>query len=587
MKSDLNLLGYAVFSSKPLPEWKNAYYVPMRVPKTTHYSFFILGEPGEDVCFASVLPALKKRNQRTVIWIFTDSVGEEIFKNNPYVDRIFVIPVEEWRKTIWDKAQEAMYSWIQTHRQGVGWVCNLSGSPLCALLARLVGGTKAFGLLMDDDGAPIIQGNRWMQYAIEVLYPEISDGVLCDENIMGKREMLALALGLDPEEKGNGIFIRQYFSDQDALLEVEPFVAFCPSVSQETRKWKMEYWEDLLEFVRKEYGLNVVLVNFSLTREPLAPGLVEKASLVVDTSRIDEAAYVLARSRLLVSVDNGVVQLASSLGIPTLSICGPRNRGPDFEGLHLSVRKDVPCAPCNLRTCSRRYCLDHLTPEVVKGIFRFYWDSVRSGEWRDLEGFKRYCYDMNLVAEVYDEKLPSIMHRYARVTDNYTEEVISKVSRLAYLYVWNYSNKVFVGEDLDVDFSRYVDWALEKNVEWNVFESAIKSQIRGLKEWEQRLSLLIVRLSELFPSFPFSIFRRSLVDPENLWDSLLNFDSGLPIILKKLLYEEWDAEMGYKERIKEWLRVKRRLLDLIKEYRSFLEQFLFSRTSPKSAGLRS
>ncbi len=578
LKSDLNLLGYTVFSAKPLPEWKNAYYLPMPVPRTTHYSFFIAGEPGEDICFAPVLSLIKERNPRAVIWVFTDRIGIQVFKGNPNVDRIITIPLEKWKKDIWDKAQEDMANWIANCRQGVGWVCNLSGKPVCALLARLVGGNRAFGLLMDEEGAPVIVGNRWMQYAIEVIYPNISDGLLCNENIMEKREMLSLALGLLCDKENKGVFIKQSSDVELYPFVKESFVAVCPSSEIETRRWPMEYWREFIEFIRRVYHINIVIINYS--SEVIETNwLKQEGVFIVNTQDINRIAFLLARSKAFVSVHNGLIYLSGSLGIPTMVICGPRNKGPGFEGIHLSVRKDVPCAPCTLLSCSRKYCLQHLTPDQVFDVFRFHWDAISNGDFNDERVSKRDFLSRGLCVEVFDRRLPSGMYRYLPLTDNYTDEVIARVSRMAYLYAWNRSNSMLLKENIQIDFSRYIDWALERDVEWPQFESDIKSQIRGLKEWEQRLSLLIMRLSEMLPSFPMSLFKRTPIDPENLWDSLENFDNTMPVILKRLSYEEWDEDMSYSERVKYWVKVRRQLLILMREYRSFLEEFVFSRNN--------
>ncbi len=577
LKSDLNLLGYALFPSKALPEWKSAFYLPMSSPRGSHFSFFMAGNLAEDICFAPVLALLKERNPEMVIWIFTDHVGEQIFRDNPNVDRVILIPLERWRKTIWDKAQEEMANWIITYRQGLGWVCNLSGHPACALLARLMGGKRAFGLLMDEDGRPVIVGNRWMQYAMEVLYPEISDGVLWRENIMGKKEMISLALGLHPAGtvSNNSMYIRQS-SELDLFPFVrDPFVAISPVGNTEVNTWPIEYWKRLIKLIRQVYLINIVVIDTS-PQEDLMDWQ-EEGVFIVKTQDIARIAFLLARAKMFVSAYNGLIHLSGSLSIPTMVICGPRSKAPSFAGLHLSVRKDVPCAPCTLSTCSRRYCLTHLTPEQAFDVFRFHWDVIKKGDFSPELLRERNFGRRGLIVEFFSDRLPDIMYPYLPLTDDYTDEIISRISRIAYLHTWNISNVILVKENIPVDFSRYIDWILEQDVEWSQFESAVRSQIRTLKEWEQRLSLLVVRLNEIYPPFPFSLFKSNPIDPENLWDSLVSFDNSMPSVLKKLSCEEWEEGMSYSERIRYWLKVKKILLSLMHEYREFMEQFVFSR----------
>ncbi len=583
MQSDLNLLGYAVFSSRPLPEWKGVEYVPQKTPRLSHITFILTGEPGETICFVPVLSAIKENNPKAVIWVYTDSMGKQIFESNPYVDKLEVIPFDRWKSLLWEEAQKEMKLWISAHRHSVRWVCNLSGEPAAAILARLLGRDKAFGLLMDEDGRPVVVGNRWMQYAIEVIYPSLSDELLCEKNVMNKKHMFSLALSCGLSSENTNVFSPDPDIRSPLVSAGEVFIVVCPYTRYETRRWPDSYWRRFCEMIHREYNINVLLLN--PYKEDLSEIIRDLDFVkVLEGLDIGEIAYYISRSRSFVSGHNGFIYIAGALGVPTFVICGQRSKGPGFRGIHLSLRKEIPCAPCSLNLCPRRYCLTSLRPEDVMPVFQLHWQLVGKGLEdpssssivRELRGFV----DQGLILELYDSSLPDIMYKYTRLSMDYTDDIIEKISNIAFLYVWNMSNRLLLKEENNLDFSQYIDWALSKDVDWNRFNSAIKHQIKSIKDLEQKLGLLVLRLRDTFPRFGiFAFTNKMAVDPENLWDSLLSFEETVPKIIRKLIWDSVVRDPYPKalDNIREWVKEKKRLLNLLKYYREFLERFLFTR----------
>lgn len=70
-------------------------------------------------------------------------------------------------------------------------------------------------------------------------------------------------------------------------------------------------------------------------------------------------AGVLARARVVVGGDTGIIHLAALLGVPTVSYYGPSlgarsgPRGP----LHRQVQAEVDCSPCFARSCEDLRCM--------------------------------------------------------------------------------------------------------------------------------------------------------------------------------------------------------------------------------------
>jgi heptosyltransferase-2 len=122
-----------------------------------------------------------------------------------------------------------------------------------------------------------------------------------------------------------------------------------------------------------------VLVGAQADVEPsdrLEAGLDGQALNLVCKTSLKETAAVLARCKLLISNDSGVVHFATAVGTPVVAVFGPSNDqawGPYPPKEHRVVRASLPCSPCFYRGkslgtpqgCSTRECLQLVTPETV------------------------------------------------------------------------------------------------------------------------------------------------------------------------------------------------------------------------------
>ena len=77
------------------------------------------------------------------------------------------------------------------------------------------------------------------------------------------------------------------------------------------------------------------------------------------------AAY--AEADLAVAADTGPLHLAAAAGTRVVALYGPKDPalyGPRGPG-HVVLTHDVPCRPCNLRTCPAPLCMLGLDVEDV------------------------------------------------------------------------------------------------------------------------------------------------------------------------------------------------------------------------------
>ena len=119
-----------------------------------------------------------------------------------------------------------------------------------------------------------------------------------------------------------------------------------------------------------------------------AHSIVKECDDILDLSgqtNLGEVVAILARSRVLVAVDSGVLHLCAAVGTPVIGLYGSSNpaiTGPQGNG-HIVLTSGVECSPCVRTECSLgRKCMTELKPEAVIAAI----DRILSRENRDGEG---------------------------------------------------------------------------------------------------------------------------------------------------------------------------------------------------------
>jgi len=141
------------------------------------------------------------------------------------------------------------------------------------------------------------------------------------------------------------------------------------SATWPAKKWPVIHIRELLQQL-PAVGANPVLIT-GPGDEWLVSGLDISLGddLVAPPTNLPELAYIVGQARLFIGTDCGPRHLAAALGVPTVTIFGPTDPGgwnPPTPR-HVSVRHQVPCAPCNLTICpvAGHPCLEDLKSDVV------------------------------------------------------------------------------------------------------------------------------------------------------------------------------------------------------------------------------
>lgn len=168
------------------------------------------------------------------------------------------------------------------------------------------------------------------------------------------------AEGLDVQPDG---LAPEFFLAPSALAEADAFlvaagvdpakglVALAPGAAHATKRWPLEHWKALAAALRRQ-GRPLVLVGGPEDAEGAAEVAASAPGAVVAAGRfgLQGTGAILARARVLVSGDTGVMHMATGVGTPVVALFGPTVEAFGFFPYRSRARvlqRDLPCRPCS------------------------------------------------------------------------------------------------------------------------------------------------------------------------------------------------------------------------------------------------
>lgn len=155
-------------------------------------------------------------------------------------------------------------------------------------------------------------------------------------------------------------------------IDQKEAVAFCVSAKTSAQRWPIERYEELGKRLIDRYGIHPVIFgapNDSVQAQKLISSW-ERGLDLCGKLTIPESAEALRRCVLYVGNDTGPMHLAAFAGTPCVAVFSARNNPGIWEPVgkdHTVIRKEVPCACCELDVCnvSGHPCLNSITVEEV------------------------------------------------------------------------------------------------------------------------------------------------------------------------------------------------------------------------------
>ena len=158
-------------------------------------------------------------------------------------------------------------------------------------------------------------------------------------------------------------------------LGTAPLAALAPGAAHATKRWPLSHWIALAQRLRGA-GYAPVAVggpdDRGLARQLAAGGMAESAA---GEFTLQETGALLARSRVLVSGDTGVMHMATGVGTPVVALFGPTVEQFGFfpyRARSIVLQREMACRPCSSSGTSvcplgHHRCLADVAPAEVAG----------------------------------------------------------------------------------------------------------------------------------------------------------------------------------------------------------------------------
>jgi len=154
-------------------------------------------------------------------------------------------------------------------------------------------------------------------------------------------------------------------------LATAPLVALAPGAAHATKRWAVRHWIELIDRLGAQ-GLQPVVLggpgDRGIAQQLPAPSAAGEFSL-------QETGALLARSRVVVSGDTGVMHMATGVGAPVVALFGPTVEQFGFfpyRAPHTVLQHDLACRPCSSMGSARcphghHRCLESIAAAAVAG----------------------------------------------------------------------------------------------------------------------------------------------------------------------------------------------------------------------------
>ena len=164
--------------------------------------------------------------------------------------------------------------------------------------------------------------------------------------------------------------------------ETEKIVGISPGATfGSAKQWFPERYGELTARIYQNFTKRILIFG-SRGDQKVAAQVREKARVplidLTGTTTLAQAMALIARCRLFVTNDSGLMHVAAALGVPVIAIFGstdPEKTGPLGNNCRV-LRKPVPCAPCLKTECPEdRRCMGLIPVDEVYEEVKTIWDA--------------------------------------------------------------------------------------------------------------------------------------------------------------------------------------------------------------------
>ncbi len=310
-----------------------------------------------DVLFATpMVRALRLGLPESRITFVCNARTLELVETNRHLSGVLVFDSGEFKQRWRTSRREAWRllrgMWAALHQLRCDLLIDLSLEGRYSIAAMLLGIGRRVGFDVKGRG-------RWLTQRVALAGYEgqhVAEHYLSLLDLVGvPRDGQGLDLWLTDEDQA---------AARRCLVDVgvspgEPLIALAPGggaswgASAINKQWLPERFVEVGRTLRRRHRVMVVGgAGEAVLCERVAAEVGGETRSLAGRTTVRQAAALLRRCQLLVCNDGGLLHVAVSQGVPTVSVFGPVDErvygpyAPGSEGRHRAVARDLPCHPC-------------------------------------------------------------------------------------------------------------------------------------------------------------------------------------------------------------------------------------------------
>lgn len=339
-----------------------------------------LSAVGDVINTLPVLKALRDNFPKSLIaWVVEDR-AKDILLHRPDLDKVFVFERQRWSAHL--RPDKGLIRTLQETDRFIRSIRDMHFD----IVLDLQGNLKS-GLVTYLSKAPVRVGfNRGISKELNHLFANYRVNLdhqhinRVEKNLMMLKQLgLPSGGGTDRERGQPAIHIPaedevpvERFLKEEGLAN---FIVFHPGTSDfgVYKRWSLANYASLGDRLLKMHEDLNILLTWGPAERDMVEEIAQKMGgkkpvLACETGSLTQLAVLLKRARLFVGSDSAPLHLASFLRVPTVALFGPKDPviyGPYYNHHSILIRKDIPCSPCQRRTCPYPDCMHLITVEEV------------------------------------------------------------------------------------------------------------------------------------------------------------------------------------------------------------------------------
>ncbi len=333
-----------------------------------------------DVLFSTALvESLGRQVEGCHIGFLCNRRTEDLLKNNPLIDWVFVFEKDEYRN-LWNKSKtECIKKFILLLRdikaKRFDTVIDLSLNRQFGFITWLIGIPRRIGLNYKNRGIFLtdkidIAGyneKHIVEYYLSLL------GLI---ELKPTANYLMLYISDEDREWAKDFLTASGIKEGDLVIGIVPGGGASWGKDAVIKHWEKEKFAELADRLAEKHNAKILILGSEAEKDICESVKKDMKNAVIDAcgrTAILQFAALAGMCNLVIANDGGPLHIAVAMGAKTVGIFGPVDEKvygqyPSSDK-HRAVTGKAECRPCyknfKLRDCDIRRCLDTISPEEV------------------------------------------------------------------------------------------------------------------------------------------------------------------------------------------------------------------------------